>query len=790
MRNWWLTQSKRKKTGLIGALFFFIGLIAYTFALPDKLFNDPYSTTLEDRDGKLLSAAVASDGQWRFPIQNDVPQKFKEALIQFEDKRFFTHVGVDAMAMGRAIKQNFSARKIVSGGSTLTMQVMRLARKNKSRNIWNKAIEMILATRLELRYSKDEILNLYAAHAPFGGNVVGLSAASARYFGSAASELSWAEAAMLAVLPNNPALIHPGRNREKLLDKRNRLLVRLFQANKIDSLTYALAIDEPLPEHPLPLPNLAPHLLWQSVTDGFAQQQVSSTLVQDYQIKSSEILSRHADRLFANHVYNGAILVAEIKTGNVLAYVGNVASTNHQNQVNIITSPRSTGSILKPFLYAALLEEGKILPHTLIPDIPIELGGFAPENFSRQFDGAVPASEALIRSLNVPAVFELREYRHEKFHSLLKQMGMTTLTPSSNQYGLTLILGGAEGTLWDLAGMYASMGRVLSNYFERAGKLRYSETDIHPLRYVPRNSTESNLSENSILSAGSLWTTMETLKELYRPGEESGWRNFSSTKPIAWKTGTSLGHRDAWAVGLTPDFVVAVWVGNADGEGRPGLTGTEAAAPIMLDVFSFLPGKSWFTKPNSELNNIAVCSTSGMRASEWCAKIDTLACPSAGLNTLACSYHKLVHLTANKQFRVNSLCENIDNMEATGWFVLPPVQEYYYKQQNPSYKTLPPFRADCLNPQSVSGMDIIYPKAGSQIYLPIELDGSPGKLVFQVAHRQKNSTVYWHLDGQYLGQTRQTHQLTLAIDAGSHRLALMDDSGEILERKFTVLSKP
>jgi penicillin-binding protein 1C len=790
MWDWWFAKTKKKKFGYSAGLIFIVFLIWYAFSLPEKLFKDPYSTTLEDRDGNLLSAAVASDGQWRFPAQTKVPEKFKVALIQFEDKRFDNHIGVDVMAMGRAIKQNLNAGKIVSGGSTITMQVMRLARKNKSRNVWNKVVELILATRLELRHSKEEILNLYTAHAPFGGNVVGLSAASARYFGNNASELSWAEAAMLAVLPNDPALIHPGRNREKLLSKRNRLLQKLFRANTFDSLTYSLAIEEPLPEQPLPLPNLAPHLLWQSVSDGHAQQRVSSTLVLDYQIKASEILTRHAERLFANHVYNGAVLIADVKTGNVLAYVGNIASTTHQNQVNIITSPRSTGSILKPFLYAALLEEGKILPHTLIPDVPLEMGGFAPENFSRQFDGAVPASEALIRSLNVPAVFELREYRHEKFHSLLKQMGMTTLASSSSHYGLTLILGGAEGTLWDVAGMYASMGRVLTNYFERPGKLRYSESDIHPLQYVAIGNTESVLKENSVLRAGSLWATMDALQELYRPGEESGWRNFSSTKPIAWKTGTSLGHRDAWAVGLTPDYVIAVWVGNADGEGRPGLTGTEAAAPILLDVFSSLPGKRWFSQPNSELENIRVCSSSGMRAGEWCAKLDTIACPSPGLNTLACSYHKLVHLTANKQFRVNSQCENIDKMEATGWFVLPPVQEYYYKQQNPSYKHLPPFRNDCLNPQSVSGMDIIYPKTGSQIYLPVELDGSLGKLVFQVAHRQKNASVYWHLDGQYIGHTRQAHQLTIALETGKHRLAIMDESGEVLEREFTVLGKP
>jgi penicillin-binding protein 1C len=258
--------------------------------------------------------------------------------------------------------------KVVSGGSTLTMQVIRLAKKENQRTIWNKFYEIILATRLELRYSKEEILNLYASHAPFGGNVVGLSAACARYFGNSTAQLSWAEAAMLAVLPNDPALIHPGRNRGKLLIKRNRLLSQLYNQNKIDSLTYSLATEEPLPIEPVPFPNESPHLLLQATQDGYKQQRVVTTIKRDYQQKATDILKNHATRLFANHVYNGAVLIADVKTGNVLAYVGNIKSSKeNQDQVNVISAPRSTGSILKPFLFAAMLEEGKMLPGTLMP---------------------------------------------------------------------------------------------------------------------------------------------------------------------------------------------------------------------------------------------------------------------------------------------------------------------------------------------------------------------------------------------------------------------------------------
>src|SRR5688572_23941603 len=251
-----IIRYKRYLLGLLAVL-----VIGYYFCLPSVLFQDPYSTVLEDFQGELLSASIASDGQWRFPELDSVPEKFATALVLYEDKRFWNHAGVDPLSFGRAMKQNVDAGKVVSGGSTLDMQVIRLSRKGQGRTIIEKVIESVLATRLEWRYSKEEVLALYASHAPFGGNVVGLEAACWRYFGREPKELSWAEAAMLAVLPNSPSLIHPGKNREKLLAKRNRLLSKLKETKVIDQFTYELAIVEPIPEEPHPLPRYARHLL-------------------------------------------------------------------------------------------------------------------------------------------------------------------------------------------------------------------------------------------------------------------------------------------------------------------------------------------------------------------------------------------------------------------------------------------------------------------------------------------------------------------------------------------------
>ncbi|HNV28110.1 MAG TPA: penicillin-binding protein 1C [Cyclobacteriaceae bacterium] len=773
-------------------LFFtFALLVLYYFSLPGFLFNEPYSTVLEDREGKLLGAAIADDGQWRFPEGSPVPQKFKEALILFEDKRFYNHPGVDILSMSRAIRQNLKAGEIVSGGSTLSMQVIRLARRNKSRTFFEKSIEAVLATRLELRSSKEEILSLYAAHAPFGGNVVGIEAACWRYFGRDASELSWSEAALLAVLPNNPSLIHPGKNREVLKAKRDRLLIRLMQSGKMDSTTYELSIAESIPENPVPLPRSAYHLLTRAIKEGYGQTRVKSTLNLPLQERVNQIVADHQQVLRGNQVFNAAALVLEVNTGKVLAYTGNApAGREHGEQVDIIQARRSTGSILKPFLFAAMLDEGKLLTGTLQPDIPTLINGFSPKNFTREHDGAVAADQALIRSLNIPAVHELREYRYEKFYELLKHVGLTTLNQPADHYGLSLILGGAEGTLWDITGAYASMARTLQNYFEVPGKIRYDKSDFHSARYLQSDSVlRNNPEENSWLSAASIYLTFDVLKEVYRPGEETGWRLFNSTKKIAWKTGTSHGLRDGWAVGVNGDYAVGVWVGNADGEGRPGLTGTESASPIMFDIFSQLPGNSWFQVPLMELNEVQVCSRSGMRATALCSETKTVKIPQAGLQSVSCRYHQNVHLSLDGKFRVHADCESISRIKSVSWFVLPPVQEYYFKSKNLSYKILPPLRGDCVNPTSVASMDLIYPKANAAIFIPHELDGRLGSALFEVAHRQPSVIVYWHIDGNYLGVTRGSHRLAVSPDPGQHILTLVDDQGNILEQQFSVIAR-
>ncbi len=763
--------------------------ILYYFSLPNPLFSDSYSTVLLDKSDRLLGSTLASDGQWRFPESGPVPEKFRKALLVYEDKRFYYHPGIDPISLGRAIYSNLKAGKVVSGGSTLSMQVIRLSRRGKSRTMWEKLIEGILATRLELKYSKEEILSLYASHAPFGGNVVGIDAACWRYFGRNAVDLDWSEAALLAVLPNNPAMVHPGRNREPLKTKRNALLDRLTSLGYIDSLSAALAKAEDIPDKPLPLPRDARHLLERAIRDGKQKAVIRSTIDGNLQTRVTQILSDQYERLKTNGINNGAILVLDVRTGHVLAYVGNTnAGSIHHDEVDMISAKRSTGSILKPILFAAMINEGKLLQHSLLPDIPIQFGSFAPKNFSHQLDGAVPADRALIRSLNIPFVWALKEYRYEKFHQLLKNVGLTSLNSAPDRYGLTLVVGGAEGTLWDITGTYASMARTLNSYFERPAPNHYDRADFHAPGYMPGDSIAANSEANSWLDAASIWITFNALKELYRPGEETGWRNFSSSKNIAWKTGTSFGFRDAWAVGVNADYAVGVWAGNADGEGRPGLVGTEAAAPILFDVFAQLPGHAWFEQPFGDMDPVLICPASGQRVSSLCPVGDTLWVAHAGLQTPACAYHKTVHLSKDHKYRVHSACYPIGEMTTESWFVLPPIMDYYFRAKNLTHKPLPPFRKDCANPVSVPSMEIVYPRQDAKIFIPRDLDGERGSAVFEAAHRTSSATVFWHLDGTYVGSTHRQHHLALAPGQGRHLLTLVDEFGESLDRTFTVIS--
>ncbi|MCH2024028.1 MAG: penicillin-binding protein 1C [Saprospiraceae bacterium] len=770
--------------------------------MPRQLYEDPVSTVLFDKNGALLGAKIAKDGQWRFPHNDSVPHKFKTAIIAFEDKRYASHWGVDILAILRAIKLNTQKGRRVSGGSTITMQTIRMSRKNPKRTIFEKIKEVILATRLEWSYSKSEILAMYASNAPFGGNVVGLDAAAWKYFGRSAQQLSWAESCMLAVLPNSPSLIHLSRNRSKLKKKRDRLLDRLCSIGAMDTITCKLAKLEMLPEKPQPLPRICPHLLErvhrEMVIKNESNGVVRSTIDVNIQNQVNDILDRHYQLLKTNEIYNAAALVIEVSTGDVVAYAGNIphAAKEHGPDVDIITAPRSSGSILKPFLYAAMLHDGEMTSQTVFPDIPSHFGGYTPKNYDESYSGAVKADQVIIRSLNIPSVHMLKSYGMMRFTDKLRNLGMTTLKQSAKHYGLTLILGGAETSLWDLGAMYSGMARNLKNSYEYDGL--YDKNNFRPLNFVLTKSKgrlegkeKTKLQKNTQIKASAIWHTFQAMQEVIRPNEEVFWKSFPSAHRVAWKTGTSFGFRDAWAVGCTPGYVVAVWAGNADGEGRPGLVGVHAAAPILFDVFNSLnPGQDWFEEPFDEESKMPICKHSGHIASDFCSEIAEMYQPTVCEKSKICPYHKRINLSANELYRVHSDCESPMHMKHANYFVLPPAQSWYYQKKHPGYKTLPDYRSDCkssIHDAQRSSIALVYPQPDMKIYVPTNLDESKSRTVFEAKHSNTAAQLFWHLDNEYVGQTQELHYMELNPPEGKHTITIVDEDGISITRKFEII---
>ncbi|MBQ9397625.1 MAG: penicillin-binding protein 1C [Bacteroidales bacterium] len=733
------------------------GLILIALLLrPGTLFDDPVCAVLESRDGQLLGARIAADGQWRFPASDSVPEKFATCIVTFEDKRFWHHPGVDPLAIARALRLNTRQGEVRSGASTLTMQTIRLSRKNPPRTIPEKIWEMVLALRLEAYTSKEEILALYAAHAPFGGNVVGLDAAAWRYFGRPADELSWAESATLAVLPNAPALIHPGSRRDLLLNKRNFLLDKLCENGVLDPLECELAREEPLPDKPWPLPEIAYHYL-ETLRKQQGDHLYESSLDYALQQRAEAVIHRHHEVFATNEVFNLAALILDVHTGEPLAYVGNAGHTSraHGDNVDVVQAPRSSGSTLKPLLYAAMLDEGDLLPDMLVSDIPFHYKDFSPNNFNHTFDGAVPARDVIRRSLNVPSVRMLHDYGVEKFIDLLQRLGFTTISRGADIYGLSLILGGAEIKLGELASVYASLARELGSPTE-------SRRPAPPL------------------SRGAIWCTFDALTEVNRPEEEGDWHTFSSTRKIAWKTGTSYGNRDAWSVGVTPDYVVAVWAGNCNGEGRPLLTGVGYAAPVMFDLFNLLPPSGWFEMPSDELEEVECCALSGHPATDLCEADGTITvwAPKAPHQPDPCPYHRLVHLNPDETWQVDSDCWPVSEIKHVSRFVLPPAQEWYYMKSHSGYHPLPPFHPNYAGYRRSGAVEIIYPQEGMSVAAPVALDARSQGVVLSAAHSDPDATLYWHLDGTYLGMTTHgEHKLSIVPTPGAHTLTVLDANG-------------
>ncbi len=479
--------------------------------------------------------------------------------------------------------------------------------------------------------------------------------------------------------------------------------------------------------------------------------------------------------------------------GAVLSYIGNTAEkmNKHNNFVDMIRSGRSGGSILKPFLYASAFEKGTITPFQLLPDIPVNINGYNPENYNRNYSGAVSVEEALSRSLNVPAVILLKRFGIQNMINSLRSFGFTTIDKNEEFYGLPLILGAPDVKLFELAGAYSSFARILNDFNENNSQ--YFKKDLFPPVILKNNAVVDKgemLNDAPVISAAPIYQTFNIMTKVERPDEEGNWEEFYSHRKIAWKTGTSFGLKDAWSVGISKDYTVGIWVGNSIGTGRPGLIGVKAAAPILFDIFNKLPASQWFDIPYDDMKEVEICRHSGFLAAENCEIIDTVfVCTEAKYHKL-CPYHKVIKTDSDEKYLIIGNC-NDKSFKTVKRFVLPPKQEYFYRKNHPSYKGLPNQILSCDKGdyKPLKQMEFIYPNELTKVIIPKDFDGKLGKVIFKIAHRKPGTIVYWHIDDKFVKETKDFHNIEVWVSPGSHLLSVIDENGERLDRMFKVAKR-
>ncbi|MCR8705704.1 penicillin-binding protein 1C [Campylobacter sp. 2352 PW] len=713
------------------SLCFYIGLVYFSFDSKD-LFKGTYSKVLLDKNKEILSVFLDANEQWH--LESDfIPQKLKSAVILYEDKNFYSHYGVDFLALIRAFINNlFSSKR--SGASTISMQTIKLLEQNK-RTYFNKFNEIIKAVALESAYEKDEILKLYLNNAPYGGNLVGVASAGLFYFEKDLKDLTWSEAALLAVLPNNPGLINLEKNKDKLLKKRNDLLDRLFEKGYFSKDILTLAKAEKLPSFKA-RKNLAPHLARRLLAD---KEKIISSIEKKIQIKFEEKAKEYSYKLEQKGIKNLAILLADTKTNKVLAYVGSNDFYDFASfgQVDGVMAKRSVGSTLKPLLFAFAIDEGFIVPESLMLDVPTFFSNFAPQNANKKYHGFISAKESLQKSLNIPFVSLLAEYGYEKFFYKLKDI-LGFEDENFKKYGLSLILGTKEFSLEDMVKIYLGLGNY-GNFKE----LLYEENT-----FVKK--------DKKLISDGASFLTLQTLKDLDRVGL----RQYDFNTIISWKTGTSYGRKDAWAIGTSPKYTLGVWVGNFNGEANANLYGVSIAGELFFELLALLEGVNLeFEKP-SDLVTIKIENQTGYRYDYKFDFKEVLYPQSA--NVLRTSpFLKEVFMYKNKE--VDSLDENFIHAKKKIILNLPSNAQAFFAKERQNLQNYN------------QNLKIIYPLNNLNIILPKDLKGSQ-KLLIKLTNPRKEK-LFWYLNQELIFEGKE-ESLALNLKKGKYTLNIISENGQ------------
>ena len=803
-------------------------LANWCFPLPKARLHPPPSRIVLDRNGQWLRAFLADDGMWRIAVSHQPSavseiaikrssEGFREprfeshslllhqAILTSEDRWFYYHYGINPVSIATALYDNLKAGEVVRGGSTITMQLARLM-EPKARNIPNKLIEAFRALQLEHTYSKSEILNLYFNMLPYGGNIVGTAAASRFYFNKPQHALSLGEAALLAAIPNAPERLRPDRFPENARKAREKVLNRLLTRGQISKQQWQEASQEPIPKTRHPLPFKAPHLSRMLVkhaaptTDG----RIYTTIDSKVQETAVRILREYLDAagkpsLQGSHsAGTGAIVVMDTQSREVLAMVGShdFFDQRASGQINGVLAPRSPGSALKPFVYALAMEQGLITPETLLFDVPVSYAGYEPVNYDGKYNGYVTARQALARSLNVPAVNLNARLKNITLPTFLKQAGISTLAPD-RKYGLSMVLGGCEVNLLELTTLYAglaNMGKFEPYQIEVSGQQSaVSSQQTENLLAESRRLKAKGYSQR-LLRAETSFVITERLTTSQRPANAvKSLEVFESTMnlpKIAWKTGTSYGHRDAWCIGYSPALTIGVWLGNFDGRGLPMLSGTDAATPILFALFTALTGQDthrWFTKPK-QLKTRQVCALSGAPVSPHCPthKSDVYI---PGISPVAtCAIHKRIYIDETTGYSLCSHCQNFstDNAHRKIFEEWPAEAATWLAENGFALPVLPEHNPLCTGTIAGNAPIILSPAEDTTYYIRTGVPLGNQKIRLSASATNRTQNLFWFLDGELIfkGKAGEEHWFTPV--KGQHVLTCVDAEGRSASRPLHI----
>ena len=740
-----------------------------------KVHNGHWSKVVYDRNGELLRVWMADDEQFRFePKAKVLSKKYLEALKAFEDKRFDYHFGIDPISIVRATLSNLQARKIVSGGSTITMQLARL-KDPKKRTLSSKIKEALFALRLEWQWTKKEILTAYAAEVPMGGNVVGVESASWALFNKSSIDLTWAEAALFAVIPNAPSFINLKKSRETLKKKRDVLLKDMLRQKIIEEQTYQLSLLEELPEYynGKKLYNQRAHHFSEWVKSNSEKNEIVTTLdLKTQNILKSQV-SFHLKELNDYGIKNLSVLITDTKSGEILAYEGSgdFYNKNSLGQNDGVQAPRSTGSTLKPFLYALAIDEGPWMKETKVLDVPTWYGSFSPQNFTKDYSGITSISRSLITSLNVPAVRMLNHYGVDRFYFFLKTVGFKKMFRHHSDYGLSLILGGAESTLFELTALYRSL---------------INDGNYSTLTYDLNRS----LVEKEVFSKETASQIAEVLRYVTRPRSEINFGEVIGSKRVSWKTGTSYGAKDGWAIGSSPEYTIGVWVGNFEGYGNEEISGVKSAAPLMFSLFNQLDysidkNEEYSQKLDSlNFEKVELCKQTGYRAGPNCEGHYESEVVSNQTYAKLCPYHKTIVVNGDRK-RVNSKCWNEQDTTRIQPLIWPINVRRILSKNGIKVQAPYPWSTTCESVKKSDEFKVIYPLSRGRVFLPKDWDGKREMMVAEVI-AEENDTLFWYINGDYYKKTIGSSKEPLSLESGTHELLIQNQNNLLKKVKFKV----